>query len=1185
MTPRAFPLLTHAVTATLLWVLSCANCLSSGNAVAAPPPLLVIDDGTENHNNKQIVGSESNLLIEETSAEEKKTEELPLTASDDKHENHEWNKTSGSEVMNSQDEFGLVLRARIPWTQKGQSIKIVDPDTWFGTARHVALSPDGLVLVVGYPIRNSNREYEGYKLYTYTYVDLLQRWIPLDVEPLEVDAPGVRSVTFDVDMGARYLVVSQVAKTSITHEQQQSSHDSVLPGEVKVWSLIQTVGGGGRVEVFWTPLPSIKNDDSSSSETKDVEGFGNSVALAEIPGTGSVRVAIGIISVEPHMPGKVHVYINAVKTDRWGSPNWSLVGKPIRGEHASFGSQVKLSNDGSVVAIVGGNIVLDEKSKEADGEKSSSLSTSCLIRIYQYSEESGDWIQLGQDLDGTGRDDNSSIKDKYGNNDNDKHLMCGAMALSFDGMTVAAGLHVHEKAAGYTRSRRMDPTWGHLRVWTFDSGSDEWIQKGVDLDSLLPSPPDTQERLFSNIDYGKRLSLSRNGDRVVFVAREVTPSDMRRRFPKSSFDSSTYLLTFDWDGQEWKQILDEWELDCFPSGLDTTEDGQLLALSSNGQGILETFRFSNRSPCPKRGSCSEKEKNLTVTEDASATSMLLIEERTSTSSSTNQNGVSEETPSTQEGGTPLSSSEKNQDQELLVLSPGDNTNDNSDNSYGDAVEVMDRVQYPANLRVPWRQKGQSIKINDQETWSSTAHHVALSPDGLVLANGYPVLNREMRFSKYRLYTYTYVDRLYQWIPLDKDPIEVELLEGAVVLTEMDMGAKYLVISQTSFLPSKQPSAKFAGEVSVWFLGRRQKKGRSEVGWKPLASIKNDDSANKDMEAFGKSVALAEIPPTGEVRVAVGMGGDAEAQIPGRVHVYTLINDRSELGRWELLGSPVHGEEPSFGSKVKLSEDGSVVAILGSYLENQVWDEETGEDEKSPESVVCLIRVLQYSTESQDWMQLGQDIKGVGPFRNVQQNQNKSSTNQDDNLLCMSLSLSADGMTVASGPHVFGGKSNRNTKGPVGHIRVWTFHSESNQWIQKGADLDSLLPAPVDSQNFFSISYGAHVELSKNGDRIIFVGNEEHQPPDKQLRGRKPDTYLLTFEWDGQQWKQVLDEMVLESMPSEMAMTEDGQSLAIGLPQGADLQGKLNTFRFVGPKMNKKKNQVIKEQPSESLSIP
>ena len=76
---------------------------------------------------------------------------------------------------------------------------------------------------------------------------------------------------------------------------------------------------------------------------------------------------------------------------------WLKLGEINGGEYSEdhFGDSVSISSDGSIVAIGAPN-------NDANGDNSGH------VRVYKYDQNSGNWSQLGNDMDGEASEDQAS---------------------------------------------------------------------------------------------------------------------------------------------------------------------------------------------------------------------------------------------------------------------------------------------------------------------------------------------------------------------------------------------------------------------------------------------------------------------------------------------------------------------------------------------------------------------------------------------------------------------------------------------------------------------------------------------------------------------------------------------------------------------------------------------------------
>jgi hypothetical protein len=127
------------------------------------------------------------------------------------------------------------------------------------------------------------------------------------------------------------------------------------------------------------------------------------------------------------------------------SNNWVQLGNDIDGEgsYDESGHSVSLSADGTVVAIG----APDNNDNDFSGH----------VRVYEYDSSSLAWEQLGDDIEGECRGDDSGYY----------------VSLSADGTIVAIGAPYNDANGSMS---------GHVRVFEYDSSSLAWEQIGDDID-------------------------------------------------------------------------------------------------------------------------------------------------------------------------------------------------------------------------------------------------------------------------------------------------------------------------------------------------------------------------------------------------------------------------------------------------------------------------------------------------------------------------------------------------------------------------------------------------------------------------------------------------------------------------------------------------------------------------------
>lgn len=160
---------------------------------------------------------------------------------------------------------------------------------------------------------------------------------------------------------------------------------------------------------------------------------GSSVSLNDDGNIVAIGAFLNDGSLSGSSYGHVRIYENLADV-------WTQIGNDIDGEAAADSAdKVSLSNDGSIVAI-------GAYSNDGNGENSGH------VRIYE--NQSGNWVQIGNDIEGEAAGDFS-----------------GSVSLSANGNVVAIGAWAND--GNGTNS-------GHVRIYQNQSGT--WVQIGNDID-------------------------------------------------------------------------------------------------------------------------------------------------------------------------------------------------------------------------------------------------------------------------------------------------------------------------------------------------------------------------------------------------------------------------------------------------------------------------------------------------------------------------------------------------------------------------------------------------------------------------------------------------------------------------------------------------------------------------------
>lgn len=209
---------------------------------------------------------------------------------------------------------------------------------------------------------------------------------------------------------------------------------------------------------------------------------------------------------------------------------------------------------------------------------------------------------------------------------------------------------------------------------------------------------------------------------------------------------------------------------------------------------------------------------------------------------------------------------------------------------------------------------------------------------------------------------------------------------------------------------------------------------------------------------------------------------------GQVRVY-----ENQSGNWVQIGDDIDGENPedNSGFAVRLNGDGSVVAIGAPNNTNTVQG-------------AGQVRV--YALEIDTWVQIGDDIDGVGL----------------NDKFGGAVSLNNQGNILAVGAIDHNG---------IGQVRV--FENLANTWVQIGS--------PIDGENIGD-EFGVSVSLNTDGT-ILAVGARFN------TGGLSDAGYVRVYRNQSGNWQQIdndIDgEAIQDRSGSSVSLSADGSIVAIG----------------------------------------
>jgi hypothetical protein len=296
-----------------------------------------------------------------------------------------------------------------------------------------------------------------------------------------------------------------------------------------------------------------------------------------------------------------------------------------------------------------------------------------------------------------------------------------------------------------------------------------------------------------------------------------------------------------------------------------------------------------------------------------------------------------------------------------------------------------RIYQWNNLNNEWVQLGQDI---DGETeWDQSGWSVSLSDNGLTVAIG-------ARYNDGNGSDSGHV-RIYQWNNLNNEWVQLgQDIDGEAEWDEsgssVSLSGNGLTVAIGARTNSNENGA-YSGHVRIY-------------QWNNLNSLwtqlGQDINGEAEYNFSGNSVSLS----ADGLTVAIGAPDNLNnnGSNNGHVRIYKWNNLNSV---WTQLGQDIDGEAEwdESGYSVSLSNDGTIVAI-GAPSNSDGNGNYNGH-----------VRIYQWNGTT--WTQLGQDIDGEA----------------DNDEFGGSVSLSADGLTVAIGAH-----RNDGNGGNSGHVRIYTY---------------------------------------------------------------------------------------------------------------------------------------------------
>lgn len=199
-------------------------------------------------------------------------------------------------------------------------------------------------------------------------------------------------------------------------------------------------------------------------------------------------------------------------------------------------------------------------------------------------------------------------------------------------------------------------------------------------------------------------------------------------------------------------------------------------------------------------------------------------------------------------------------------------------------------------------------------------------------------------------------------------------------------------------------------------------------------------AKLHMNYFGSSVSIS---GDGTIIVVGAPGSTSLGAFTGLVRVYSF--DAILGTQYRQIGSDIYGKfaYSQFGQAVSISADGTTFVAGAPYDQARSFGS---------------ISIYRFNSTVNSYVQVGSDINGTAL----------------GDSFGSSVSISGDGTTI-----VVGAPGNDDNGPNSGHVRVYTYNSKINQYVQVGYDIIG------DQGNF---GFGRTVSISADGSSFVIGGS-------------------------------------------------------------------------------------------------
>lgn len=286
-------------------------------------------------------------------------------------------------------------------------------------------------------------------------------------------------------------------------------------------------------------------------------------------------------------------------------------------------------------------------------------------------------------------------------------------------------------------------------------------------------------------------------------------------------------------------------------------------------------------------------------------------------------------------------------------------------------------------------------------------------------------------------------------------------------------------------------------------------------WSPLGNQISKESNNN---YFGWSLNLSSDGKTLAIGDPFYDLTDGTADV-GSVHVYSF---NQTLDSWEEIGNPIFGKTANENLGYDVDLDSGILAI--------------GSPEKNLSNKNGFVST--YQLNGNQWIKFGEDIIG------------EDFTDESGSSISLATpNNQLDGALIAIGAMKNDGNNSNNS----GHVRVYQYDLNNDNWIQKGNDIDGSNIGDLSSYS---------IDLSQNGN-YLSIGSVKHDylniPDAGQVR-------IFNFDQNTNIWRQsgfdIGGNVANEKFGASLSFSEDGNTLAVSsLNGGLNNAGNLQLYKL------------------------